>query len=63
MGMVALRYPRGYTSEQLFPTSGGSTMCSPARCGQCGKITWSGCGEHVDEVMAQVPVEGRCTCR
>lgn len=37
-------------------------MCSPIRCFDCGKITWSGCGQHVDEVMADVPVEERCTC-
>lgn len=38
-------------------------MCSPARCGKCGKITWSGCGMHVDQVMAGVPADRRCTCR
>jgi hypothetical protein len=38
-------------------------MCSPALCQSCGKITWSGCGMHVDAVMANVTVERRCTCR
>jgi hypothetical protein len=38
-------------------------MCSPAPCHSCGKVTWSGCGEHVDQVMAQVPEPQRCTCR
>jgi hypothetical protein len=37
-------------------------MCSPARCGRCGKITWTGCGAHVDEVMCRVPTDQRCTC-
>lgn len=38
-------------------------MCSPARCSSCGKITWSGCGMHVDAVMANVDRAQRCTCR
>jgi hypothetical protein len=38
-------------------------MCSPAPCHSCGKVTWTGCGAHVDEVMSQVAVERRCTCR
>lgn len=37
-------------------------MCSPVRCNQCGKVTWSGCGQHVDQVMAQFPPEQQCTC-
>lgn len=35
----------------------------PVLCGDCGNVTWSGCGAHVDEVMADVPAERRCTCR
>ncbi len=38
-------------------------MCSPARCSSCGKITWSGCGQHVASVMANVPTTQQCTCR
>jgi hypothetical protein len=38
-------------------------MCSPIRCSSCGKVTWSGCGQHVDAVMASVPAAQRCTCR
>ncbi|OPZ53718.1 MAG: hypothetical protein BWY91_01853 [bacterium ADurb.BinA028] len=38
-------------------------MCSPARCSTCNKVTWRGCGMHVDAVMAQFPVSERCTCR
>ncbi len=38
-------------------------MCSPAHCHTCGKITWTGCGEHVDQVMAHIPEQQRCTCR
>ncbi|AEE46413.1 hypothetical protein Celf_2286 [Cellulomonas fimi ATCC 484] len=38
-------------------------MCSPARCRRCGKVTWTGCGMHVDAVLADVPESDRCTCR
>lgn len=38
-------------------------MCSQAICNRCQKITWSGCGQHADEVLARVPNEKRCTCR
>lgn len=37
-------------------------MCSPAVCPRCHLITWSGCGQHADDVMANVPAERRCTC-
>ncbi|WP_193392936.1 hypothetical protein [Gordonia phthalatica] len=37
-------------------------MCFPVTCPTCGKITWDGCGEHVDEVLAPVPAEQRCSC-
>ncbi len=37
-------------------------MCSPVPCSTCGKTTWSGCGRHVDSVMASVPTSRRCTC-
>lgn len=37
-------------------------MCSPIRCGTCRKITWTGCGMHADEVLAEFPVAERCTC-
>lgn len=37
-------------------------MCFPVTCRSCSKITWDGCGEHVDEVMTPVPSDQRCTC-
>ena len=37
-------------------------MCSRVKCRKCGKATWSGCGNHVDMVMAGVPKSQRCTC-
>jgi hypothetical protein len=36
-------------------------MCSPVTCRKCGKTTWSGCGEHVDQVMHNVPKSERCS--
>jgi hypothetical protein len=35
-------------------------MCRPTACRTCGKTTWAGCGQHVDEVMRTVPVGERC---
>ncbi|MGO4596298.1 hypothetical protein [Terrabacter sp. 2RAF25] len=35
-------------------------MCRPATCQTCGKTTWAGCGQHVDQVMARVPRDARC---
>lgn len=37
-------------------------MCSPVRCAQCGKVTWSGCGAHIDEVKAMFRDDEWCTC-
>jgi hypothetical protein len=37
-------------------------MCSPARCARCRKVTWRGCGRHVEQVLAGVPAKDRCTC-
>lgn len=35
-------------------------MCSQVRCRKCGKVTWSGCGQHVSEVMRGVPKAQQC---
>ncbi|GAA2519395.1 hypothetical protein [Rarobacter incanus] len=35
-------------------------MCYPATCRKCGKTTWSGCGQHVDQVMRHVPKAQQC---
>ncbi len=37
-------------------------MCSPATCPACGKPTWKGCGQHVDQVMRAVPKAQQCRC-
>ena len=35
-------------------------MCRAVTCKQCGKTTWAGCGQHVDQVMRGVPAGNRC---
>ncbi len=35
-------------------------MCRPAPCPVCQKTTWEGCGQHVDQVKAQVPADRWC---
>ncbi|SDL36901.1 hypothetical protein SAMN04488242_1251 [Tessaracoccus oleiagri] len=37
-------------------------MCHRITCHHCGKPTWEGCGLHVDEALAGVPAEDRCSC-
>lgn len=37
-------------------------MCRPATCRTCGKASWAGCGQHVDQVLRGVPKNRRCTC-
>ena len=52
-----LTYPR-----RLAGLPKGITMCRPVKCRNCGKTTWAGCGEHVDQVKASVPADQWCTC-
>lgn len=35
-------------------------MCRATTCRKCGKTTWAGCGQHVDQVMRNVPKAQRC---
>jgi hypothetical protein len=35
-------------------------MCSAVTCRTCGKTTWAGCGQHVDQVMRDVPLADQC---
>jgi hypothetical protein len=35
-------------------------MCRAVACRKCGKTTWAGCGQHVDQVMRGVPSAQRC---
>ena len=35
-------------------------MCRAITCRTCGKTTWAGCGQHVDQLMRGVPDAQRC---
>ncbi len=35
-------------------------MCYATTCRTCGKTTWAGCGQHVDQVRARVSAEQWC---
>ena len=35
-------------------------MCRAVTCKKCGKTTWAGCGQHVDQVMRNVPRADQC---
>lgn len=35
-------------------------MCRRVTCKTCGKATWAGCGQHVDQVMVGVAKKDRC---
>lgn len=37
-------------------------MCSRITCNTCGKATWTGCGNHVEQALAGVPQDQRCSC-
>ncbi|KAJ4461583.1 hypothetical protein PAPYR_2182 [Paratrimastix pyriformis] len=55
--------PPGYFRFEPLPKLAQySRMCQRAKCRKCGKVTWSGCGEHIEEVMRGVPESRKCTC-
>ncbi len=35
-------------------------MCMRVTCDVCGKPTWAGCGQHVEDALAGVAPENRC---
>jgi hypothetical protein len=37
-------------------------MCQRVQCAKCGKPTWVGCGQHVEQVLGDVPKDQRCQC-
>lgn len=37
-------------------------MCQRVQCPKCGKPSWVGCGQHVEQVLGDVPKEQRCQC-
>ncbi|VEI03862.1 Uncharacterised protein [Acidipropionibacterium jensenii] len=38
-------------------------MCHQITCPRCGKPTWQGCGEHIDQALWGVAVADRCHCQ
>jgi hypothetical protein len=41
-------------------TLGG--MCRRAQCQSCNRPTYKGCGNHVEQVLGDVPTSERCHC-
>lgn len=37
-------------------------MCRRITCNQCGKPTWAGCGQHIEQALAGVAPADRCAC-
>ena len=35
-------------------------MCSKVQCRKCGKATWSGCGEHIEDALFGIAIADRC---
>jgi hypothetical protein len=35
-------------------------MCSKVNCRKCGKLTWTGCGNHVEEALRGIAKAKRC---
>lgn len=35
-------------------------MCRAVTCKVCGKTTWAGCGQHVEQVRRSVPADQWC---
>ena len=35
-------------------------MCYKTQCKKCKKVTWGGCGKHIDNALAGVREEDRC---
>lgn len=38
-------------------------MCHQTTCRSCGRPTWAGCGNHIEQALSGVPADERCTCR
>jgi hypothetical protein len=37
-------------------------MCTRVSCSTCGRPTFAGCGNHVEQVLGDVPADERCQC-
>lgn len=38
-------------------------MCRRVTCSRCGKASYAGCGQHVEQVLVGVPTAQRCACQ
>lgn len=47
-------------AQHDLQTTGEHAMCRATTCSTCGKTTWAGCGQHVDQVMQDVRPTDRC---
>ena len=45
------------TSERIL-----DPMCRQTTCKVCKKATWTGCGQHKNEVLRGIPSNQRCKC-
>ena len=66
LGALKLRLPAGgprrFESLRAKLLNLGGVMCSPVRCEKCNKVTWSGCGQHIEEALAPFSEAERCKC-
>lgn len=37
-------------------------MCSTVRCPECQKVTWAGCGMHIEQALAGYSDDQICHC-
>jgi len=35
-------------------------MCRAISCPKCGKMTWIGCGAHIEQALCRYSIEERC---
>ena len=35
-------------------------MCQQITCRKCGKPTWTGCGQHIEQALKGAPKSQRC---
>lgn len=38
-------------------------MCSTVRCHECDKVTWAGCGMHIEQALAGYSDDQICHCQ
>lgn len=64
---IAEEGPCGLTCCDLevacIETKKEHTMCRRTTCTKCNKPSYAGCGRHVDQVLSDVPISDRCTCK